>query len=178
MSANGFKWKGRNTSVICVFFDQMCTTLLICISNYAISCVNAYKCHIINFLLTSLAWTLQRNIEPRPRGSVCTKKTSVRYFSVKTSRSVNKLKITLLMRISFWNVILYFKILGKTLVKIFRTNLELIISLVKCAGYFNPFGTWPVCMSPWFLGQLTWVVWNIFVLWVFLSHLISSLARG
>ena len=28
--------------------------------------------------------------KPRPTGSVCTKKTSVRYFSVKTSRSVNK----------------------------------------------------------------------------------------
>jgi hypothetical protein len=28
--------------------------------------------------------------KPRPLGSVCTKKTSVRYFSVQTSRSVNK----------------------------------------------------------------------------------------
>ena len=28
--------------------------------------------------------------KPRPTGSVCTKKTSVQYFSVKTSRSVNK----------------------------------------------------------------------------------------
>jgi hypothetical protein len=59
-----------------VFFDRMCTTLLICISSHAfqvmhflfVSSVNA-KCHIINFLLTSLAWSLQRNIGPR---SFCT----------------------------------------------------------------------------------------------------------
>ena len=61
-----------------------------------VSSINAYKCHIINFLLTSLAWSLQRNIGP---WSLCTnlalrawsvqKKISVRYFSVKTSRSVN-----------------------------------------------------------------------------------------
>ena len=55
------------------------------------------ECHIINFLLTSLARSVQRNIvarsflyRPRPTDSVCTKKTSVRYFSVQTSRSVNK----------------------------------------------------------------------------------------
>jgi hypothetical protein len=42
---------------IFVFFDRMCTTLLICISNHVlfVSSINAYKCHIINFLLTSLA---------------------------------------------------------------------------------------------------------------------------
>jgi hypothetical protein len=40
-----------------------------------------YKCHIINFLLTSLAWSLQRNIGPSPFlyrpipwGEVCTKR--------------------------------------------------------------------------------------------------------
>ena len=43
---------------------------------------NANKCHIINFLLTSLARNAQRNYrisvflyKPRPPGSVCTKKT-------------------------------------------------------------------------------------------------------
>ena len=33
--------------------------------------------------------------KPRPTGSVCSKKTSVRYFSVQTSRSVNKKLIIL-----------------------------------------------------------------------------------
>jgi hypothetical protein len=72
MSANGFKWKERNKLVIFVFFDQMCTTLLICIQSMHflfVSSINAYKCHIINFLLTSLARSLQRNIGPR---SFCT----------------------------------------------------------------------------------------------------------
>ena len=32
--------------------------------------------------------------KPRPKGSVCTKKTSVRYLSVQTSRSVNKKLLT------------------------------------------------------------------------------------
>ena len=61
-----------------------------------VSSINAIL-HIINFLLTSLAWYVQRNIGPL---SFCTnlplrarsrqKKRSVRYFSVQTSRSVNK----------------------------------------------------------------------------------------
>jgi hypothetical protein len=51
----------EGTLVIFVFFDQMCTTLLRCISNHAfLVCfsigLNAYKCAIIiNFLLTLLA---------------------------------------------------------------------------------------------------------------------------
>jgi hypothetical protein len=82
-----------------VFFDQMCTTLQMCISNHAFLVCFKYKCLSMpykNFLLTSLAWSLQRNIGP---WSLCTnlalrawsveKKISVRYFSVKTSRSVN-----------------------------------------------------------------------------------------
>ena len=64
----------------------MCTTLLICISNHAFVVCFKYKGHIINFLLTSLARYVQRNIGPR---SLCTK-ISVRYLSVQTSRSVNK----------------------------------------------------------------------------------------
>jgi hypothetical protein len=75
----------------------MCTTLLICISNHAFLVCFKYKCHIINFLLTSLASVCTEKYrtsvflyKPRPTGSVCTKKTSVRYFSVQTSHSVNK----------------------------------------------------------------------------------------
>ena len=73
-----------------------------------VSTINAYKCHIINFLLTSLARYVQRNIGPRSfctnlalrAGSVQIKKTSVRYFPVKTSRSVNKkLLIYILLKI-------------------------------------------------------------------------------
>jgi hypothetical protein len=58
-----------NTLVIFVFFDQMCTTLLKCITNHAFLVCFKYKCHIINFLLTSLARSLQKNIGPR---SFCT----------------------------------------------------------------------------------------------------------
>jgi hypothetical protein len=69
MSANGFKWKGRNTLAIFVFFDQMFTTLLIYSFQImyfsVVSSINAYKSHIINFLLTSLALSLQTNIGPR-----------------------------------------------------------------------------------------------------------------
>ena len=54
------------------------------------------KCHIINYLLTSLARSVQRNIRPRsfvqtsPYGLSLYKKTSVWYFFVQTSHSVNK----------------------------------------------------------------------------------------
>ena len=44
ISANGVKWKGRNTLVMFVFFGQMCTTLLICISNHAFLVCFEYKC--------------------------------------------------------------------------------------------------------------------------------------
>ena len=57
-----------NTSVFLVFFDQMCTVVLlrICISNHAFLICFKYKCHIINFLLTSLARCVQINIGPQP----------------------------------------------------------------------------------------------------------------
>jgi hypothetical protein len=55
--------------VFFVLFDQICTTLLICISNHAFLVCFKYKCHIINFLLTSLARYVQRNIGPQ---SFCT----------------------------------------------------------------------------------------------------------
>jgi hypothetical protein len=56
-----------NTSVFLVFVDQMCTVLLrICISNHAFLICFKYKCHIINFLLTSLARCVQTNIGPQP----------------------------------------------------------------------------------------------------------------
>ena len=92
-----FSAKEEITLVFFVFFDQMCTTLLICISNHAFLVCFKYKCHVINFLLTSFARYVQRNIGPRSfctnlalrsTGLVCTKKTSVRYFSV--PHSVNK----------------------------------------------------------------------------------------
>jgi hypothetical protein len=63
-----FSGKEGITMIFFVFFDQMCTacTLLICISNHdflgVFSSINANKCHIINFLLTSLARYAQRNI--------------------------------------------------------------------------------------------------------------------
>ena len=60
--------EGINTLVFFVFFDQMCTTLLICISNHAFLICFMYKCYIINFLLTSLdslTRHVQRNIRPR-----------------------------------------------------------------------------------------------------------------
>ena len=84
--------------VFFVFFDQMCTTLLICISNHAFLVCLKYKCHINNKLLINLACSVCTEkygtsvflYKPRPTGSVCTKKTSVRHFSVQTSRSVNK----------------------------------------------------------------------------------------
>jgi hypothetical protein len=41
--------------------------------------ISGYKCHIINVLLTSLARYVLRN---PPNLTVCTKKTSVQYFSV------------------------------------------------------------------------------------------------
>ena len=55
------------------FFDRMCTTSTTLLVAWAfqimhflfVSSINAYKCHIINFLLTSLARSLQRNIGPR-----------------------------------------------------------------------------------------------------------------
>jgi hypothetical protein len=68
-----------------------------------VSSINAYKCHIINFLLTSLARYVQRNIGPR---SFCTN-LALRARSVQksprsdialymqTSRSVNKKKVIL-----------------------------------------------------------------------------------
>ena len=61
-------------TLIFFVFDQMCTNmLLICISNHVFlgffSSTNANKCHIINFLLTSLARNAQRNIGSR---SFCT----------------------------------------------------------------------------------------------------------
>ena len=65
--------EGIHSLVFFVFFYQMCTTLLICISNHAfLVCFKykcLYKCYIINFLLTSLARYVQRNIGPR---SFCT----------------------------------------------------------------------------------------------------------
>ena len=61
--------KKEYSLVFFVFFDQMCTMLLICISNHAFFVCSKYKCHIINFLLTSLARYVQRNIGPR---SFCT----------------------------------------------------------------------------------------------------------
>ena len=54
------------------------------------------KCHIINYLLTAIARSVQRNIRPRsfvqtsPYGLGLYKKTSVWYFTVQTSRLVNK----------------------------------------------------------------------------------------
>jgi hypothetical protein len=77
-----FSGKEGITLVFFVFFDQICTTLLIFISNHAFFVCFKYKCHIINFLLTSLARYVQRNIQPR---SFC-----VRYFPVQTSCSINK----------------------------------------------------------------------------------------
>ena len=78
-----------------VFFDQMCTTLLLCISNHAFLVCLKQKCHIINFLLTSLARYVQRNIgprsfcnKPRPTYSIGTKKTSFPYFSVRLYREI------------------------------------------------------------------------------------------
>jgi hypothetical protein len=58
-----------------------------------VSSINAYKCHIIIKLFINLTClvltekyrTLVFLYKPRPTDSVCTKKTSVRYFSVKTS---------------------------------------------------------------------------------------------
>ena len=44
VSANGFFWKRRNTLVFFVFFDQICPTLLICISNNAFLVCFEYKC--------------------------------------------------------------------------------------------------------------------------------------
>ena len=83
ISANVFSaWKSRNTLVFFVFFRIMHFLFD--------SSMNAYKCHIVNCLLTSLARYVQRNIGPRPTGSVCTKKTWLRYFSVQTLRAVNK----------------------------------------------------------------------------------------
>jgi hypothetical protein len=88
-----------------VFFDQMCTTLLICISNHAFLVCFEYKCLKMpyNKLFINLACSVFTEkyrtsvflYKPRPTGSVCTKETSVRYFSVKTSRSVNKKLINL-----------------------------------------------------------------------------------
>ena len=69
-------------------------TILICISNHAFLICFKYKCHIINILACSVCTEKYRTsvffYKPRPTGSVCTEKTSVRYFSVQTSRSVNK----------------------------------------------------------------------------------------
>ena len=60
-----FSGKEGINLVFFVFFDQMCTTLLICISNHAFLVCFKYKClyncHIINFLLTSLG-TLARYV--------------------------------------------------------------------------------------------------------------------
>ena len=61
---------------------------IICMSNHAFLVCFKYKCHIKNFLLTSLARYIQRNIGPR---------VLYRYFSVQTSRSVNK-KLLIKMR--------------------------------------------------------------------------------
>ena len=68
------------TLVFFVFVDQMCTTLLICISNHAfLVCfkyINAYECYIINILLTVCTEKYRTSIflfKPRPMGSVCTK---------------------------------------------------------------------------------------------------------
>jgi hypothetical protein len=49
-----------NTLVFFVFFDQMCTTLLV-------SSINAYKCHIINFFINLAC-------------SVCTEKYRISVF--------------------------------------------------------------------------------------------------
>jgi hypothetical protein len=68
--------------------------------NYAFLVCFKYKCLEIpyNKLFINLAClvftekyrTLVFLYKPRPTGSVCTRKSSIRYFSVKTSRSVNK----------------------------------------------------------------------------------------
>jgi hypothetical protein len=68
-----------------------------------VSSINAYKCHIILKLFINLACSVCTEkyrtsvflYKPRPTGSVCTKKSSVRYCSVQTSRSVNKKKVIL-----------------------------------------------------------------------------------
>jgi hypothetical protein len=70
---------------------------IFCISNHAfqilfVSSINVYKLFI--YLACSVCAEKYRTsvflYKPRPTGSVCTKKTSVRYFSVQTSHSVNK----------------------------------------------------------------------------------------
>jgi hypothetical protein len=88
--------KKEYIGIIC-FLQPNVYHATMCISNHAFLVCFEYKCHIINFLLTSLAWYVQRNIGPQ---SFCTnlplrarsrqKNRSVRYFSVQTSRSVNK----------------------------------------------------------------------------------------
>jgi hypothetical protein len=64
ISANVLVEKKEYISIFFVFFDQMCTTLLICISNHVFLICFKYKCNIINFLLSSLARYVQRNIRP------------------------------------------------------------------------------------------------------------------
>ena len=82
-----------------VFFDQMCTTLLICISNHAFLVCLKYKCHINNKLFINLACSVCTE-KYRPWVFLCkprlTRARSVRYFSVKTSRSVSKKLETLI----------------------------------------------------------------------------------
>ena len=81
----------------------VCVTLLICISNHAFLVCFQYKCLqmpydklLINLtcsVSTGKYWTSVFLYKPRPTCSVCTKKTSIRYFSVQTSRSVNNKKL-------------------------------------------------------------------------------------
>ena len=89
------------TLIFFVFFDQMCTTLLICISNNdflgVFSSTNANKCHIINFLLTSLAQNAQINIGSRSFVQTSSsglglykEDLGLIFLCIQTSRSVNK----------------------------------------------------------------------------------------
>jgi hypothetical protein len=70
-----------------------------------VSSINAYKCHIINFLLTSVRIEKYRTSvflykpRPTPYGLGLSKKNSVRYFIVQTSRSVNKKLIMLTLSV-------------------------------------------------------------------------------
>jgi hypothetical protein len=96
-----FGGKKEYIGIFC-FHRQMCTMLLICISNHAFLVCFKYKYLEMpyNKLFINLACSVCTEkylisvflYKSRPTGSVCTKKTSVRYFFVQTetSRSVNK----------------------------------------------------------------------------------------
>ena len=80
-----------------------------------VSSINAYKCHIINFLLTSLARyvgyreisDLGLFIQTSPYGFGLYKKSSVRYCPVQTSRSVNKKIVILKINTRSWCDVVY-----------------------------------------------------------------------